>query len=169
MAESTVSPSLPPGIGRVVVQWQCDDGTQQARSRRWYVIAGVVAVLLIAYGVWTRDFLFSGLLVLFGLTFGLMRRQPAKALVLAITDNGVAVGQTFYSYQELKGFWIIYQPPEVKNLYLEFRNPFKPYLPLPLGPQNPVTARHALLDYLPEDLRREDEPVLDQISRLLKL
>ncbi|MDO8559793.1 MAG: hypothetical protein Q7S23_02015 [bacterium] len=169
MAEPITSPGLPPGIGRVIVQWQCDDGTQQPRSHRWYVIAGVVAVLLIAYGVWMGDFLFSGLLVLFGLTYGLMRRQPSKTMSFAITDNGVAAGRTFYSYQELKRFWIIYQPPEVKNLYLEFRNPFKPYLPLPLGSQNPVTARHALLDYLSEDLRREDEPVLDQISRLLKL
>ncbi len=121
-----------------------------------------------AFGVWTGNYFFVLLLLLFVLVFHLVWRQP-HSVRCEISEDGVSVGATFYPYRELKRFWILYQPPEVKTLYLEFANLFKPRLPLSLMDQNPVAIRHALLDYLPEDLHRDEEPVLDQISRMLKL
>lgn len=119
-------------------------------------------------GFWSGNYVFVLLLVLFALTFYLVGRHP-QAVRCTVSVDGVTVGRTFYPYGELKCFWIIYQPPEVKTLYLEFTNLLKPRLPIPLEDQNPVSIRHYLMDYIPEDLNQQEEPVWDQISRILKL
>ena len=168
IASNDTQTSTPPDHGKVFAQWSFPDITLQPRSRRWYVAVGVIGGLMAIYGIWTGNFLFPILLCLFALTFTLVRRQ-SQTITCVISEDGVAVGPTFYPFRELKKFWIIYQPPDVKNLYLEFRNPLKTRLPVPLESQNPVTIRHLLLDFLFEDVHREEEPALDQISRLLKL
>ena len=47
-----------------------------------------------------------------------------------------------------KSFFIIYQPPEVKSLYFEFKALTKPRLVIPLKDQNPVEIRKTLLEHL---------------------
>ncbi|KKU49315.1 MAG: hypothetical protein UX68_C0001G0063, partial [Parcubacteria group bacterium GW2011_GWA2_46_9] len=71
--------------------------------------------------------------------------------------------------KDLKSFWIIYEPPEVKMLYFDFKNAWRPRLPIPLQDENPIEVRRLLLKYLEEDLSRESEPTSDALSRLLRL
>lgn len=154
--------------GKTLVEWESGDVPTYQRSRRWYIIVGMAGGLMIAYSLWTANYTFVLLILLFALTFILVWRQSHR-IRIKITEGGVAAGEIFYPYRELKKFWLLYQPPDVKMLYLEFRNPLRPRLSIPLENQNPVAVRHALLDYLIEDLHQEEEPPLDQISRMLKL
>ncbi|MDD5110691.1 MAG: hypothetical protein PHI63_05795 [Patescibacteria group bacterium] len=154
--------------GAVLASWDFPLLESRQRGRRWFITMGIIGTLMAIYGIWTGNLLFVLLLVLFTMTYLLMQRQPTQVR-FTISEDGISMGRTFYPYRELKKFWIIYQPPDVKALYLEFQNPLKPYFPIPLVDQNPVTIRHALLDYVMEDLHRTEEPTLDQLSRFLKL
>lgn len=168
MVEDKQIQAAPADHGKTLAGWTFPDVPPHQRGRRWYIMAGILGALMALYGLWTANFLFPALLCLFALTFFLVRRKTTD-IACTITEDGIGVGAVFYPYRELKQFSIIYQPPEVKNLYLEFKSALKSRLPIPLVDQNPVAIRHLLLDYLNEDLHRDDEPVLDQISRILKL
>jgi len=62
-----------------------------------------------------------------------------------------------------------YEPDEAKTLFFEFKNRVRPRLSIPLENKNPLKIRAILLKYLPEDVERENEPLSEQLSRLLKL
>ncbi|MFA5021379.1 MAG: hypothetical protein WC517_04995, partial [Patescibacteria group bacterium] len=57
----------------------------------------------------------------------------------------------------------------IKNLYVEFKNPLKGRLVIPLDGQDAVAIRDYLLRFLAEDLEREAEPISEQLRRFLKL
>jgi len=94
-------------------------------------------------------------------------KKPDK-VSLAITEDGLEVGNNFYLYKEIKKFWIIYEPPDVKNLYFDFKG-LRPTLIIPLENKNPVQIRKILLDYLDEDLEKEDESLSEYLGRKLKI
>ena len=168
MADASDQSRESTGHDRILARWEFPAVPPHRRGRRWYLAVGAAGAVMAAYGVWTGNYVFVLLLALFALTFHLVWRQP-HSVRCEIRQDGVAVGATFYPYRELKRFWILYQPPEVKTLYLEFANPLKPRLPIALEAQNPVEIRHLLMDYLPEDLTHEEEPIWDQMSRIFKL
>ena len=64
---------------------------------------------------------------------------------------------------------MIYEPPEVKNLYIEFKNVLRPRLGIPLQNEKPLEIRDLLLKHLPENKEREHEPISDGLSRFFKL
>ena len=71
-------------------------------------------------------------------------------------------------FKELKDFWIVYEPPFVKNLYIEHKNALTPRIVVPIEDADPVEIRRALLDYLDENGRTE-EPLGDLLGRVFKL
>jgi len=92
-----------------------------------------------------------------------------KNLDFAIYERGLRVGEKFYDFKEIKDFYEIYEPPEVKNLYFDFYSWVQPRLQIPLQSKNPVRVREILLDYLTEDLDQENEPFSDAMGRMFKL
>ncbi len=154
--------------GKVLAEWKFPETIKYSRSRGWYIGAGICGVALLVYAVATKNFLFGLIIILFALTLFITQRKPAD-VGFKITEDGILIGSRFYPYKEIKNFFIIYEPPEVKSLYFNFKNIFNPHLPIPLEKQDPVKVRKILLEYLPEDLTKEDEPFSDQISRMFKL
>jgi hypothetical protein len=88
---------------------------------------------------------------------------------LNIREDGLEIGRNFYSYRDLNNFWIIYQPPEVKKIYVSFKSRIAAPLVISLENQNPLKIRKTLLEYLPEDLEKEEEPASDSLSRTFKI
>jgi hypothetical protein len=109
------------------------------------------------------------MLIIFGLILAMQSRLQTRLVRFGILEDGLEIGADFYSYDDLKNFWIAYKPPEVKKLYITFRSSLRPMLIIPLEKENPLQVRTAILEYLPEDLEKEDETTTETLSRLLKL
>ena len=75
----------------------------------------------------------------------------------------------FYDYDAVRYFYILYKPPELKNLYFEFKAVTKPRLIVPLENQNPLEIRDILNQYLTENLEKEEEPASEALRKLFKL
>ena len=86
-------------------------------------------------------------------------------LPFQIAELGVIVGKRFYHYDELKSFYLVYQPPEVKTLFFETKNPLRPHLRVSLYDVNPLQVRDTLRQFLTEDLDHTEEPLSDMIAR----
>ncbi len=155
-------------LGKILFKWQFPEFPKYDRKRGWYIWGGIIIFVFIIYSIITSNFLFALITVIFTLTIMLFR-QSENTVDFKITEDGIVVNSKFYEYKEIKNFYIIYEPPEVKNLYFEPKSLLSPRIPINLEDQNPVLIRKTLLQYLDEDLDRENEPTSDQFSRLFKL
>jgi len=154
--------------GQIFFSWSFSEFPQHSRSRRWYLGAAVLIVLMLIFSVVSRNILFTNIVILTALLLILFHRSN-NVITFKITEDGILVNDRFFEYESLKNFFIIYQPPTVKTLYFEPKSFFNPRIPISLENQNPVQVREVLMRFLPEDIEREHEPVSDQIARLFKL
>ncbi len=159
----------PKDLGKTLAEWQFPEFVKYKRSRSWYITAGIVVALLLIYSAVTANILFAMIIVIASIIFIINQKREPKMVSFKITEEGIVVDETLYEWPEIKNFWIIYEPPKVKNLYFEFKSLLLPRLPIPLQDQDPVKIREILLDHIDEDIDREGEPISDGISRALKL
>ena len=172
----------------ILAQWQIPEFHKHEKTKKWYsyffLIIGIIIILSViglnitlfkisdqAFTI-TFDkgnYLFIILIVLATALYWILENSKVKELDFTITYDGIFLANKFIDFADLKNFYIIYQPPQTKNLYLQYKNNFRPYIQIPLLNQNPVEIRKILLQFLPEDLAKEDIPTREAISGLLKL
>ena len=92
-----------------------------------------------------------------------------RQLECVITEEGIAVGGEFIPYKDIAKFWFVYEPPMVKKMYFELRSGIEQHRFVFLENQNPNAIRSILGRFAPEDLKTNEEPFADIISRLLKI
>lgn len=155
--------------GRVVYEWLIREYEQYARSRRWYFAMSSLGLLLIIFALFTQNYLFALIIIIFGIVLYLQEMQPPLDIYFAITETGIVIGRKFYSFNELKGFWIVYNPPEVKNLYFNLNNVVRHRLKIPLLDYDPRPIKEFISQYLEEDILKTEEPLSDRLARVFKI
>ena len=156
-------------FGRVIHQWEIPETAQYRRGRLWYAVAIIILLSLVAYALFTANFLFALMVMLFAAIIFMGHTRAPLMLNVAITEQGVAINNRLYRYPDLKSFWIIDEPPAVKNLYLEFQSRVRPPLSFHLDIQDCAQIRQTLAQFLAEDGEKREESLTDVLSRLLKL
>jgi hypothetical protein len=153
-----------------VIKWEIPEYEKHEKDRRWYIIAAIIALALIAYAVFTRNYLFALIIVIIGFIIITRDGQDPIVVTFSLESTGVGVGQRFYSYDTFKDFAVVYRPQDnIRGLYLNFKNTMRPHLAIPLKQANPVQVRNYLLQFLTEDLERNDAPLSEGLSKLLRL
>ncbi len=155
--------------GEVLAKWNFTEFIKHERSKSWYFGAVISILFLLIYSFLTVNFLFAVIIIIAAISFFLIYRREPGQVTFAITEDGLGADDRFFPYDEIKDFYIIYQPPEVKTLFVELKALTKPRLAISLGDQNPVEIRKILLEYIDEDLEKDDEPLSEGLSRMLKL
>lgn len=159
--------NLPEGVH---VAWGFPETEYLERSKRWYTIAGILAGVCLLYAVFSGNFLFAAIIVMAAFIYVYSSFESPLYVQVIITEEGIHIGRKYYRYQDLLSFWILFQPSEgVKHLFLDFKSKARPTLSIPLQDVSPLEIRAILLNYLPEDLEKEDEPISDTMSRYFKL
>ena len=152
-----------------LISWDIPEYNDHTRSRRWYITAGIGALLLLLYSVFTANFLFALIIIIAAIILLIQDKRKSPAINFAITPEGIFLGKNFYEYSKFKSFWLYYEPDENKLLFFEFKNNVRPRISIPLLNKNPLHIRKILLKFLEEDLEKENEPLSEQLTRLLKL
>ncbi|MEK7213463.1 MAG: hypothetical protein AAB678_03450 [Patescibacteria group bacterium] len=156
-------------LGQVIYQWSVKEYEQYERDGRWYWMMGIPGAALLVYAILAANYLFALVVVLFAIILFMHGIAEPVQVDFAITNTGLVLGRKYYKYNELSDFWIIYTPPEVKNLYFSVRTLTKHRLQISLLDNDPRPIRDYLKQYLVEDLEQEEEPLSDKIGRLFKL
>lgn len=155
--------------GDIVFDWEVNEYEKHDRSKRWYVIMAVVGLALLLFSVISGNYLFALIVVLFGIVLFLQDMQQPMQVPFAITEAGIVVGSTYYPFKELTTYWVIYNPPEVKNIYFSTNSVLRHRLQIPLLDNDPRPIRDFLNQFLVEDLEQEEEPLSDRLGRMFKL
>lgn len=151
------------------IKWSFEEYIRHQRGRGWYFWAFLVAGAIILHSLLTGNWLFALIIIMIGIIMVINHAQNPRKINFEINHKGLKLGTKQYEYSQISKFWIIYQPPHVKNLYLDFKSPFTPRLSIPLEKENPVHIKSFLRDYLEEDLDQEQEPFSESLGRLLKM
>ena len=156
-------------LGQVLQEWNFQEYEHYERGAVWYIIMSILGVLFVLYAIFTGNFLFAVVIVLFAIILFLQSHQQPSKVLFKITDLGLVVGARFYPYTEFNNFYLVYNPPEVKTLFLDTKSLWQPLMRIPLLEQNPLEVKQTLLEFLPEDLEKEEEPLADKIARTWRL
>lgn len=154
--------------GKTLAQWHFQESEKPERPVSWYVILSLISIALLIYSVVTSNFLFAVIVIMTIVILFLNQRKRSIELEIKITEAGIEMGEKFYAYKDLDKFSIVYEPPKISNLYLELKSRLKPILSIPLKKQNPVKIRDILINFLSENIDREEEPTSDFLTRWLK-
>lgn len=156
-------------VGSELISWETWEYPPYDRTKWWYVIAGIVGGSLILYAVLSANYLFAIIVLMMGVIILVNTLRHPERITVYITNLGVVVGTDFYPYKEIKDFSIIFDPPDVKILYVDFNSMWRPLIAVPLEVVNPNLLRDAILPYAFENLERENEHLTDLVRRLYKL
>jgi hypothetical protein len=154
---------------KILISWEVPEFEKHKKSLGWYVTGGIVLLILLIYCIKTANFLFAVILLMAAIIIILYDFRESREVEFALTSSGVKFGEKEYPYENFKRFWIVYEPPEVKKLYLEFQSVAMPRLVVSFNDINPNEIRKFLLEYVAEDLEEKDEPFTDYLGRVLKL
>jgi len=149
--------------------WETPEHERHDRGSKWYVVMGAVALLFVAYAIWTTNYLFALIVLLLAITIILIGNEKPRKILVQVGHHGLVLDGHFISYEDLEHFAIIYQPPMIKTLYLYPKNSVLPRYRIYLGDQDPVGVRDHLRRYVAENLEMRDEHASDIIGRLLRL
>lgn len=155
--------------GKIVTKWTFPEFTKVYKGDSWWIILGLIGGVFLVYSVLTFNFLFSIAIILIYFIIFTHQSYNPREIEFIITELGVIIDDTFYPYHEIKQYWILYNPPEVKYLYLDIKKFISPVRRIPLQDINPLFVREVLSKYLFEELSPDDEPFSDALGRALKL
>ncbi len=156
-------------LGSEVLSWRVHEYPRHDRGRRWFVISAVFGALLIIYAIATANFMFAVIILMVGIIILVSSFKEPDEIDIILTTTGLVVGNVFYDFRSMKNFSIAYEPPDVKNLYIDFSSIMQPLLSVPLADMDPNAVRELFLKVCPEDLERSEETLTDMVRRLYKL
>ncbi|MDD4607389.1 MAG: hypothetical protein PHS07_03640 [Patescibacteria group bacterium] len=166
----TTQPGLPEGEhGKIFASWQFSEFPQYQRGLFWYGGMGILTLGLLIYCLIVQNFLLALIIVLVLFIFFVARRRNDGEIDFQVTEDGLQIGDDFHNWREIDNFYIIYEPPDIKSLYISFKASLRQDLKIPLLDNNPLMVRKVLLEYLQEDLTKEEEPAIDFWTRFFKL
>lgn len=156
--------------GRILMQWTFPEYQKPERGPLWFLLMFGLGAFFMWYAVADGNFLFALIILLFALIIFTHHRTEPLEVSFTAYDAGLQIGDRFLRYRELQAFSVVYEPPQVKQLYLIPKKAWlRTEISIPLGDQNPVRIREMLIDFIEEDLEREEESVDDLLNRVFKL
>ncbi|MBI2436578.1 MAG: hypothetical protein HYV41_02430 [Candidatus Magasanikbacteria bacterium] len=153
-------------VGEVLHEWSVPEYEQHVRNTAWFVIMGILSLAFIAYAIFTGNFLFALIIVLFGIIIFLQSHQEPIIIPFRITDMGLVINNRFYTFSEFDKFYVIFNPhDDAKMLYVETHSLTRPTIRVPLMDMDPNEVRMTLREFMEEDLEKEEEPFSDMFAR----
>jgi hypothetical protein len=149
-----------------LLHWKAPEFEVFERDRKWYLYITLILLAVVAYAVYSNSLIMAITFILVGAVGYIHIHKEPQILDFMITEEGVTAGQEIYEFENLKSFWIFYEP-NIKAISLHVKSRILPYIHVPLGDQNPVRIREILLKYIPEE--KHQLGAIEIIGEIFKL
>jgi hypothetical protein len=151
----------------VLMAWSAPSHHNHDRSKRWYVISGVLVLVIAAYGILSGNWSVTLVSLLLGGTYFLTRRETTALKTIRIETDGVQFEETFTPWSQCKDFWII-TTPIYTELHIVRKGTLKSDIRIQTSDIDPIVIRSTLSQFL--TMRPDQrEHLFDVIIRLCKL
>jgi hypothetical protein len=149
------------------LEWSALEYENKKKSPDWFWTIGIIIIALFVSSILLKNFLFGVLVLLAGFSLALYGVKKPSIVFFGIGPKGIKIANNIFNYENLKSFWVNYDPPRVKELIIESKKTFMPHITIPLDDADPVKVREYLLKFLKEE--KIEESLIITIARLLKI
>lgn len=148
----------------VYLSWEAEEYEHVPKKRWWFLALGLMTLLLAGGAIYLENYFFSVFIIGSGITLALFAIQGPERVRFSITSEGLEIGHRLHSFENLSSFWIFFDPPLFKELSVESKKIFMPYIKAPLGELDPKRVRGILAKFLPEE--KQNESFISLLARL---
>jgi len=153
---------------KVLISWNAPEYLQYEKGRRWYLVAGALAIIAVIISLLTDNITMALAIIAFsGVYYYIQTHHPPKEINIRITELGIYLGDMFFPYSHIRAFWIIYRDG-VKTLNLRVAKRFHSDVVIQFDGQDPTPVRNYLVGQIPE-WEGKEETVSEVLFRQLKL
>lgn len=151
-----------------VISWITPEYILHEKGRLWTIIAVITVIIAAILGILTDGWTFSLAVVVFAVVYYILHIEHPKDLEVKISEFGIKIGAKIYSFNNIKAFWIIYEPPYVKTLTIQVKGEWLSEVVIQLNGEDPSKVRQFLGGKLPE-LKDKAEAFSDVLLRIFKI
>jgi hypothetical protein len=151
-----------------ILSWFAPEFLRFKKGVIWYALAGLFNALMLAYAIWSQSYTMVAVFVLLPLVFLLDQRHKPEVVEVKVSQFGIRFGAIRVPYSDMKGFWILHEPPFVDELHILVKNRSNPEVTIPLVGTDPTLLRQYLVTQIPE-WEGKRQSILDVITRFIKL
>lgn len=162
------NPNIPTSTEQPVFGFNSPSFVKYKKNKTWYLVIGVLIVLLIIAGILTRSSTFPIAVLVFAMVYLYVNHDDPVNIDFLIYQHGIKVGSKFYSYTDLKTFWIEYDPPYYQSLHFVQKGDYKEDITVQFHGIDPAQIRFVLVNFLPEWEERTPT-ITERIIRFLGL
>ena len=148
------------------VQWEALEYEYIPKSNNWFWSVAIIVAGITLASILLGNILFAILVATAGFAIVLFGARKPKKVQFSLNAKGLQVENRLFSFENLRSFWLHYDPPHKKLLTVELKKLFMPAISIPLGDTDPNILREYLLKFLKEE--RAEEPLVTTITRLLR-
>ena len=168
MPEENESVAPSESYDSLLIGWDTPEFINHPRGKRWFLVAGILTVALVVYGVLTQSATTAIVFLLLAGVYFLTHNQEPRMIEIRVSELGIRAGGQFYPYNTIKSFWMVYNPPFVRTLNLQTTQKGLAKVVIQLNDQDPVALRNVLTKKIPE-MEGMQESFLETCIRLLRL
>jgi hypothetical protein len=150
-----------------LIDWQGPEYEHYPKEKRWYLIASLILAVIVIYALINNSPIMAITFILIGIVGYIQLEKSPRLLDFKITHDGVMVGKELYDFDNIKSFWIFYEPPHTKILSLRVDALLTPYIHIPVHQIDPVKLREILMEFVPE--KKQQPTLIDTIERVLHI
>jgi len=152
----------------LLIEWQASEFEYKGKDVSWYWISLIIAICLLAFSVWQKNFLFAVFTVIAYLVIVYSGGQKPAVWKFTINEKGIgidpqkgkSIASRFYKYEEIVGFDIW-----GKELVLKMNKKISPYLKMNFPMEKEKEIKEFLVKYIPK--QEYNASISDSISKLI--
>jgi hypothetical protein len=146
-------------------RWTTPEHEPYTVGKKFYLLSTLLLIGLVVYALISNSPIMAITFILIGIVGYLFIQKDPRTINFSITHEGITAGNEIYEFENLKSFWIFYNPPYEKKISLHSKGTFTPYIHIPIGDEDPVEIRDILIDFIPEE--KQEHTIVDTIEKLL--
>jgi hypothetical protein len=148
------------------LNWEAPEYEYIEKSPDWFWAVAIIAAGFIFLAYFFRNIILGVLIFLMAFVVMLYGARKPRLAKFLIDWRGITINSRFYPYENLKSFWIHYDPPHHKELVFISKKLFMPLISIPLAEADPNKIREILIKYLEE--RHQELSFIDVLAKFFR-
>lgn len=148
----------------VILNWQAPEYRHHSKSMAWFITLFIVLSAFVLYLILRKDYFGAMSVVIVSFFFTVFALREPEHIDIAITDEGIYIGEHLIRYRLIRYFWI---DTDNQVLHIETSAYVNHLHAIELGDQDPYEVQNVLIEILPEHPEPK-ETIPQRIANLLK-
>jgi hypothetical protein len=157
---------MPQNTQNILMQWSYEENKD--RSPIWYIIALSIAIWLIIWWFFTRQYGMSIVIMLISWFFFFLENNADDQVQVTISEQWIKVQWNFYDYAKISWFYLVYEWEQAIFLRIGVKKNWIRTLSVRIDNFHSPEARRILSHYL-EESEKQELSVTEKILHFLKI